>query len=128
MQRLFSMFPSGVAGVALFLLRLLVATTVLVEDSGHWAFVSSPWFAVPLAILAICICLGFLTPYTAILCGVSEIRSLVASGLDNVLSPFTAIMLCIILAMLGPGAYSLDSRIFGRQLLRLPSRDRIDHD
>jgi uncharacterized membrane protein YphA (DoxX/SURF4 family) len=122
------MFPSGVAGVALLLLRLLVATGVVVEGTGRLTFIPSFWLAIALAILAISICLGFMTPYGAILCGLFAVRSLVAARCDNILQPFTAMMLCIILAMLGPGTYSLDSRIFGRQLLRLPSRNRTGGD
>ena len=116
------MFPSGVAGVALLLLRLLVALSVVVEGTGRWTFVFSVWLPIAAAILAIFICLGFLTPYGAVLCCLMELRGLVGVRFRNVLEPFTAIMLGVILAMLGPGAYSLDSRIFGRQLLRLPSR------
>jgi uncharacterized membrane protein YphA (DoxX/SURF4 family) len=122
------MFPAGAAGVALLLLRLVVATTVVTEGTGRWTLVSSFWFAVPSVILAISICLGLMTPYSSILCGFLEVRSIVDARFDNLLQPLTAIMLCIILAMLGPGTYSLDSRIFGRQLLRLPSHGKIDHD
>lgn len=120
------MFPSGVAGVALLLLRLLVALSVVVEGTGRWTFAFSFWLPIAATVLAISICLGFMTPYGAVLCCLMELRGLVGVRFGNVLQPFTAIMLGVILAMLGPGAYSLDSRIFGRQLLRLPSRDQTD--
>jgi len=64
--------------------------------------------------------------YGAVLCCLMELRGLLGVRFGNVLQPFTAFMIGVILAMLGPGAYSLDSRIFGRQLLRLPSRDQTD--
>src|SRR5438309_690587 len=42
-QRLFSMFPTGVAGAGLMLLRLSVATALLTDGTMHWALVRSPW-------------------------------------------------------------------------------------
>src|ERR1700753_1738482 len=40
-QRLFSMFPSGRAGVALLLLRVAAATTLIVDGMANWASVTS---------------------------------------------------------------------------------------
>jgi uncharacterized membrane protein YphA (DoxX/SURF4 family) len=42
-----------------------------------------------------------------------------------VVIPFAVI--CLSLVALGPGAYSIDARLFGRKQLRIPPRDPPDH-
>jgi uncharacterized membrane protein YphA (DoxX/SURF4 family) len=124
MQRLFSMFPAGVAGFALLLLRGLVMATFLVDGTTGWTSAGFPWVFIALVAVAVSLALGFLTPYCAALCCLAEIRALVISSGGNQFHLLTAILTSVILGILGPGAYSLDSRLFGRRLLSLPSRKK----
>jgi hypothetical protein len=115
------MFPSGTAGVALLLLRLSVAATLLVIRMECWTF-SGSWITVAAFVPALGLCLGFLTPYCAPLCGLIELRQvLVPGGVDHFVMVMSALQ-SVVVAMIGPGGYSLDSRIFGRQRLTLPPR------
>lgn len=121
MQRLFSMFPTGMAGAALFVLRLSVAATFVVDGTAHWAPVTSFWIFLGLAIPAISLCLGFLTPYLSIVCGAIELGSLFGEVSFH-FQLLASVADCGILAVLGPGAYSVDARIFGRRLISLSPR------
>lgn len=116
MQRLFTMFPRGLPGVGLILLRFLVAVTFVVESSARGTLMSS----IPLSLLfvtpALMLCLGFLTPYIATFCVFVEVLLLFNGAAD----PFhisLAGLMSGTLVLLGPGGYSLDAIIFGRRRL-----------
>jgi hypothetical protein len=123
-QRLFSMFPTGAAGIALLLLRGLVVSTLLVDGTAGWTLAGSSWFFLPFLVVAACLVFGFLTPYCIALCCLAEVRALAVSAGGNQFHLSIAILMSIVLGILGPGAYSLDSRLFGRRLLSLPSRKK----
>ena len=71
---------------------------------------------------AVCLLIGFLTPIAAVVTAISA-AALAASGL-----PFPAgsliglTVLAAAIALLGPGAFSLDSRLFGRREILIRSR------
>jgi len=74
-------------------------------------------------VLAAGLCLGLLTPYCACLCCLIELRAAILPGPEGEFSSVLPIVNAIVVAMIGPGAYSLDSHLFGRQLLTLPYRN-----
>jgi hypothetical protein len=115
-QRLFSIFPAGWPGFALLLLRASVAMALLLEIVARRHGLSI-WITG--ASLAVCTALsaGFLTPIVAAIA--LGLHVLIWSSL-NVDNPGTAAIIgidAIALALLGPGAYSFDSRRFGRRLI-----------
>jgi hypothetical protein len=125
-QRLFSMFPAGSAGVALLLLRLAVAATLVLHFVRYWpsslpssSILVSAFIVLPLAI-------GLLTPLTSILCCLIEVVVLCRVGFSQWPYLVLSIMYATALAILGPGAYSLDGRRFGRRLIVSP--DAISGD
>jgi uncharacterized membrane protein YphA (DoxX/SURF4 family) len=121
-QRLFSMFPLGLPGFALLLLRVSVALTVLVcvytreQDAAAW-LLAAAW--VPALLLVV----GFLTPFVAVIAVAAELLSL--SSLTGPLASFIGVsaLNALALALLGPGAYSVDASRFGRRVVDLPSDD-----
>lgn len=125
-QRLYSMFPTGMAGVGLFVLRMSLAAALLVDGTERWQLVTSfatlMLYVVPTAML----CLGLLTPFSAAACCLLELRALWATGEENAFHLVLTIILTAVMAMLGPGAYSIDSRLFGRRLLSVPRLDQED--
>ncbi len=121
MQRLFSMFPTGAPGIALLLLRLCVAGTLLWIGIAYYTL-WSPWFTAAAVALATGLFLGLLTPYCACLCCLIEVRAAILPGPEADILRVLPIVHAIVVAMIGPGAYSLDSHLFGRQLLTLPPR------
>lgn len=121
-QRLFSMFPSRTAGAALLIMRFSVAVALVVHVTAYWAL-TPPFWAVPGPLLiAMFLCFGFLTPYCAILNCLIELGLLVVTGGQNGLNLVIAAVNSGVLAVLGPGAYSVDARIFGRRILTAPPR------
>ncbi len=117
------MFPTGIPGAALLLLRLSVATGLLVESTAHWTIATPLWALAGLVLLAMCLCLGFLTPYSSSLCCLIELGVLWVTRDQHEFHLVTSILTSAVVAMLGPGAYSVDARIFGRRLLTLSPRD-----
>jgi hypothetical protein len=122
MQKLFSTFRAGTVGTALLVLRVLIAATYIVDGTAHLALVTSFWIWLIFAMPAFCLCLGLVTPYCATLCLLVQLVVLVATGSSDKFHLATSMLMSGVLALSGPGAYSLDARIFGRRRLVLPPR------
>jgi hypothetical protein len=121
MQRCFTMFPDRWPGVGLLVLRLTQAITVL-DQIVHELL--SPWPAST----AILLCLGFgcaglllLGLWTPIAAGLITLveSALFISAHDSTYLLTAALGLAIL--MLGPGVWSIDSRLFGRRRILVDS-------
>src|SRR5262245_8831812 len=114
------MFPTGTAGISLVVLRCVVASTVFVDATAFWPMGAFLMVRCAAALVALCLCLGVLTPYCAGASCVLELALLVTAGgpgrFQFGMSAFTAAAT----AGLGPGAYSIDARLFGRQVFTIP--------
>jgi len=109
------MFPAGAAGWGLVLLRLCAAG-MLVRNSTTDAIVVA-WEIAGVIILAGALCLGAFTP--AICCVSALVQVLMLLGPHHP-DPFRIVFsFCVTIALflLGPGAFSIDSRLFGRRLI-----------
>jgi putative oxidoreductase len=118
MQRLFSTFPGAWPGLALLLLRCIAATALIAyAHGGVWpSLTPAPLLINGLTIMTAMMLIGGLwTPVAgvaqALLELYSNLTSTAAADLDHML--WAAVGLCV--AMLGPGACSIDSRLFGRR-------------
>jgi uncharacterized membrane protein YphA (DoxX/SURF4 family) len=119
MQRLFSIFPTGGPGIALLLLRASVALALLL-DSLAFHHGLSAWIAATSLLAAAALCIGFLTPIAAAIS--LGLHALIWSSLQawDVGNAAIISLDALALALLGPGAYSIDSCRFGRRVVELP--------
>ncbi len=102
MQRLFVMFPDRGPGLGQLWLRLCLAAALCAPGLHSGVLVVLCALGVALLVL------GWLTPLSAML-------ACVGLWLQGAAVPLLALPLALLL--LGPGAYSLDARQFGRRLL-----------
>ena len=123
LQRLFSVFPGGWPGLGLLLLRVLVALTVVAQTVAYVAAVHlapGAWLIVALLLAsAVCLLLGFVTPIAIVLIGLASV------GLAFSTAPYSTqalelAVLAVVIVLLGPGAFSIDARMFGRREILIP--------
>ena len=113
------MFPTGWPGLALLLLRASVATALLAETFSHRPALSG-WIQAAAILISVALSVGHLTPIVALL-GLL-FQGLIWASLGGA-SAAVAVIVCLdamALALLGPGAYSIDSYRFGRRVVVLP--------
>jgi uncharacterized membrane protein YphA (DoxX/SURF4 family) len=117
LQRLFSTFPNGRPGAGLLLLRFAVGASLIIEKVPLiWVIPQS--FGLEVRVVMVCVGISLLcglwTPVAGALAAVIELSiAFSPAGCDA-----THILLAILsfsLALLGPGAWSIDGHIFGRK-------------
>ena len=124
MQRLYSMFPRGLPGFALLLLRISVACGVLLNVYGRPGELFA-WLLVCSFLLAATLLIGLLTPVAALLALAANLAipmscSVGFRGAGYIaLASINALVLCL----LGPGSYSYDAYRFGRRVINLTPPD-----
>jgi hypothetical protein len=127
MQRLFSMFPSGIAGAGLLILRVCAAAVLFVDGAAHPSEGKSIWLLLLFAIMSGTLGIGLLTPYAAAIGCLIELTVVWEADAQAAFHFIVAALNFAAIAMLGPGAYSLDARRFGRKLIS-PSAARKPAD
>jgi hypothetical protein len=111
------MFPTGAAGVALVLLRVSVAATLFIDILPQGNPAAHIWESAGLGLLGVAICLGLFTPVSSIACCLIETALLLDTRELAFIPLVSSILVAASLGLLGPGAYSLDARMFGRRLV-----------
>jgi hypothetical protein len=127
MQRLYSTFPGAWPGLALLLLRCVAAGALVVcAHADGWLSPEPPLLLLDAAIIITGALLigGLWTPMSALALALLELFSYFSS-IGSSMGPelnhllWAVVGLCV--AMLGPGACSIDSHLFGRKRIDLRS-------
>lgn len=115
------MFPPGLPGLALLLLRASVAGALLLDNYVHRDALPV-WVQGAAILVSLVVSVGYLTPIVA--AAALVLHALVwfdvGAGVDAAAVTIVLSLDAVALALLGPGAYSVDSRRFGRRLVVLP--------
>ena len=130
---MFSMFPDGWPGLGQFLLRAAGGVVLILQSAAYLSnkrdlglLILSVVFLMSAA--GFLILIGFLTRFvavvTAMIC-VSSVFSWFPLSSDGPLAISTTAALSVVIAVavicLGPGALSLDARLFGRREIIIPA-------
>ena len=115
MQRLFSTFPNSWPGCGLLILRLAAAATTLISAfNTPMAGLSGTVFQSISSVTGALLLAGLWTPVAGLLQVCVELTD--GFGRDTLgMSQFLLSALGLGLSMIGPGAWSLDARLFGRK-------------
>lgn len=124
MRRLFSTFADGLPGAGLLVLRISAGgalTLDAIETVLHGSTLTA--IAHVLAAMAgLFLVIGLWTPMVGIGLALTEVWIMVQSSHDHLRSHLLQGALGIALAMIGPGVWSVDARLFGWRRLEIPTR------
>lgn len=124
MQRLFSMFPSGWPGRGLLLLRA-VSGVLLVHDGAAKLSAAPQFGEIAQQLIAVCtgaiLLAGWCTPMAGLMVLIDELW-IGLSGGGQLRASIALASMGAALAMLGPGVWSIDARLFGRKRIDMRQR------
>lgn len=123
MQRLFSTFANGLPGKGLLVLRIILAVYVIQNCFTHddGTELIQLILRILTAASGILILVGLWTPVAGASCVLLELWA-AASGPGDPWARVLATALGAGLAVLGPGAYSVDARAYGRRRISVGNR------
>src|SRR5215831_4939060 len=130
------MFPAGRPGIGLLLLRLVVGLVLVIQGTAYLkelpGLTLSKWAILALILTCgACFVVGILTPVTSVLIVLSNIGyalSLMPAPPENLFESklviINTIAISVAILFLGPGAFSVDARLFGRREIIIPCPQR----
>jgi putative oxidoreductase len=123
-QRLFSTFARGWPGVGLLLLRVAAGSSLIARSFlvlGTTPTFGTGFFQLFIATAGLLLIAGLCTPVAAAVMVLLELWRIISRHGD----PASDILLCVLalaIALLGPGAWSVDARLFGWKRIEIDTR------
>ena len=124
-RRLFSTFASGAPGAGLLLLRVAGAAIFIVDAAAApWRMAEAPALLLRVIDLGLGLLLlaGMWTPVVATLAAVAAL--LMGYSHPACVRYWLVAAICAALALLGPGAWSVDARLFGWKRIDIDTEGR----
>ena len=124
MRRLYSTFAGGWPGMGLLLMRLVIGCVLVVRASLRLWGDPPPNITITAAILLVAgflLILGLWTPIVGVSVAVIEVWKILTQPGDRWLWLLLGTA-SVALAMLGPGRWSIDARLFGWKRVEAPPR------
>ena len=124
MQRLFSTFANGLPGMGLLIQRFIAGSVLVGCAITHLRGTTELVLLVPQLVglgTGLLLILGLWTPVAGVAIAVAELWALLLRPGN----PWTPVLLAALgasLALIGPGAWSVDARLFGRKQISVPQR------
>jgi hypothetical protein len=119
------MFPQGGPGLGLLLLRIAAAGMFVLNLTQRFHFSSKAlqWFMLSLiALISLGLLVGFLTLVLTIVACLAAVANLLLADQPLEAVYILTILISAALFFLGPGAYSVDARLFGLRVTVVPPR------
>lgn len=132
MPRLYSGFPGKASSAGLLLLRMAIGGTVVAQTlSCAPGWQDARFVSVAVCLLAIAsaasLVFGFLTRIAAVMLAILAASVTCFPVVTSSVGPtqshtfgFNLVVIAVAIAMLGPGAFSLDAVLFGRRKVIIP--------
>jgi uncharacterized membrane protein YphA (DoxX/SURF4 family) len=113
-------FPRGRSGVGLLIARLTVSSLLLEIAINNLLLGYASVASYAIMILSLFVCFGLFTP---IVCSIAALLTMALFLLvhnDPIVVNTATASLCVMLALVGAGAYSVDARLFGQRRVIWP--------
>jgi hypothetical protein len=111
------MFPEGPAGYGLLILRLCGAGMLIRSAVPEKILTISIWEFAGVAVVTFLLCLGALTPLSCSASVLVQIALRFHHANQDSFQLIFSLSVTAALFLIGPGAFSVDSRLFGRRLI-----------
>ena len=114
--------------MALFLLRGSIIVSLVCTALRHPSAAGSPLVVAAVVLVSLCLAVGLGTPAIAMVAVAAAATEMLLGPHEQRFNSSILLLDGVALGLLGPGAYSIDARLFGRRVTVLPSpTDGADH-
>jgi uncharacterized membrane protein YphA (DoxX/SURF4 family) len=132
------MFPDGWHGAGLVLLRAAVATVLFMQSIAYLCHQREHRFLMAATVFVMCaagslLLIGFLTRLVSLVAAIVSVTCIFswfpgsdAGPLANLMTAVLCSAIAVAVIFLGPGALSLDARLFGRREIIIPNSPSKD--
>lgn len=123
------MFPQGGPGIGLLLLRIAAAGMFALNLMHRFNFSSTAlhWLVISLiVVISLGLLIGFLTPILTVIACAAAVANLFLTNQPINVVYILGILSPAALFFLGPGAYSIDARLYGLRVTVVPPRKDKD--